>query len=164
MLLSQDVLPKCVIWQILVGNCWSSAAVATTTSTTRRTQRTTTTKTTTTTHNTQQTTNKNNKNKIGVISREHVTMPCLTRRQEPKHDDRVEVFECNHVCHYEKLSSWWFQPISKYARQIGNHFSKDRGKNKKSLSCHHPVIMCWSYKYIRSGAATSVLQYAFSAL
>ncbi len=38
------------------------------------------------------------------------------------------------------MSSWWFQPISKILVKF-NHFPKDRGENKKSLSCHHPDVL-----------------------
>ena len=46
----------------------------------------------------------------------------------------------------ERIPSWWlsFNPFEKYARQIGNHFPRDRGENKKSLSCHQPdAWSCW---------------------
>ena len=38
----------------------------------------------------------------------------------------------------KKKTTLCFQPIWKYARQIGNHFPKNRDENsKKYLSCHH---------------------------
>ena len=39
-----------------------------------------------------------------------------------------------------KLVGGWTNPIEKYAREIGKHFPRDQGENKKCLSCHHLVV------------------------
>ena len=55
------------------------------------------------------------------------------------------------------LVGGWTNPLEKYARQNGNHFRNFRGENKKSLSCHHPVVLySFFFKTKISAKPTSV--------
>ncbi len=40
-----------------------------------------------------------------------------------------------------KSPSWWFQPSCKILVKL-DHFHRDRGENKKCVSCHHLVSLC----------------------